>query len=208
MKYYKKKNQLLCRYCVHGEPFPEQCPECFNLNLIQYGYGTEKLAAVLQDIFTSKRIERFDRDEVGTFKKVNQRLEDFHNGDIDILVGTQMLSKGHNFERVNLVVMLGIDSQLNFPDFRAAERVFQTMTQVSGRSGRFGGDGRVLVQTLNPENEIFSFVERPEAFYARELEIRESCHCPPFSRQAELYLTSKKSEDALGYCSSCGGSAR
>ena len=199
MKYYKKKKRLLCRYCEHSEPFPDQCPDCFNLNLVQFGYGTEKLAEVLGDIFPDKRVERFDRDDVGTFKKVNRRLEEFHRGDIDIMVGTQMLSKGHNFERVNLVVMLGIDSQLNFPDFRAAERVFQTMTQVSGRSGRFGGEGKVLVQTLNPENEIFSLVDRPEAFYGRELEIRESCHCPPFSRQAELYLTSKKSEEALGY---------
>ena len=113
------------------------------------------MAEVLTEIFPDKRTERFDRDDIGTFGKLNLRLEEFHQGNIDILVGTQMLSKGHNFERVNLVVVMGIDGQLNFPDFRAAERAFQTMTQVSGRSGRFKEEGRVLVQTFNPENDIF-----------------------------------------------------
>ena len=197
LKYYKKRGTLFCRYCEYKEALPEQCPECSNMNLLQCGYGTEKLAEVLTEIFPDKRVERFDRDDVGTFGKLNQRLEEFHRGDIDILVGTQMLSKGHNFERVNLVLILGIDGQLNFPDFRAEERVFQTMTQVSGRSGRFGDEGRVLVQTLNPENDIFSYLDRPEQFYGRELGIRESCHCPPFARQAELYLTSKDGATAF-----------
>ena len=197
LKFYKKKNHLFCRYCEHKEQLPEQCPECFNLNLVQYGYGTEKLAEVLMGIFPDKRIERFDRDDVSTFGKLNLRLEEFHRGDIDIMVGTQMLSKGHNFERVNLVLVLGIDGQLNFPDFRASERVFQTMLQVSGRSGRFGKESLVLVQTLNPENDIFSYMNEPDQFYQKELEIRKSCHCPPFCRQVELYLTSKDERAAF-----------
>ena len=197
LKYYKKRNQLFCQHCEYKEHFPEKCPECSNLNLLQCGYGTEKLAEVLMNIFPDKKIKRFDRDDIGTFGKLNQRLEEFHRGEIDVLVGTQMLSKGHNFEKVNLVVILGIDSQLNFPDFRATERVFQTMTQVSGRSGRFGEQGRVMVQTLNPENDIFSCMDDPGPFYERELEIRKICRCPPFSRQAELYFTAKDSESAL-----------
>ena len=196
LKYYKKRKNLLCQYCDHKEPFPEQCPKCSNLNLIQHGYGTEKLAEILTKTFPGKKIERFDRDDINTFGKLNQRLKEFHRGNIDILVGTQMLSKGHNFERVNLVVILGIDSQLNFPDFRATERVFQTMVQVSGRSGRFGKESQVLVQTLNPENDVFSFVNNPEQFYQRELKIRKTCHCPPYSRQVELYFTAKNGEFA------------
>ena len=199
LKYYKKRNHLLCQYCEYKEIFPEQCPECSNLNLVQYGYGTEKLAEILMEIFPDKKIERFDRDDISTFGKLNQRLEEFHRGNIDILVGTQMLSKGHNFERVNLVVILGIDGQLNFPDFRATERVFQTMVQVSGRSGRFGEEGQVLVQTLNLENDIFSYVGNPEQFYGRELEIRKNCHFPPYSRQVELYFTAKNSESAFKF---------
>ena len=197
LKYYKKRNHLFCQYCEHREAFPEQCPECFNLNLIRYGYGTEKLAEVLAESFPDKTIKRFDRDDISTFSKLNRRLEEFHRGEIDILVGTQMLSKGHNFEKVNLVVILGIDSQLNFPDFRATERAFQTMIQVSGRSGRFGKESQVLVQTLSPENDIFSYIKNPDEFYRSELEIRASCHCPPFSRQVELYLTAKDSDLAL-----------
>ena len=202
LKYYKKKNRLFCRYCEHKEDLPEQCPECFNLNLVRHGYGTEKLAEVLTEKFPDKRIKRLDRDEVGTFGKLNRRLDEFHRGEIDILVGTQMISKGHNFERVNLVVVLGIDGQLNFPDFRASERVFQAMTQVSGRSGRFGGRGRVLVQTLNPENDIFSHIGQFDRFYGRELEVRESCHCPPFARQVEIYFTAKDSDSALKFARS------
>ena len=191
LKYYKKKNQLYCGYCKHQEDFSGRCPKCSNLTLLQIGHGTEKLATVLAQIFPDHRIKRFDRDEIKSLSQLDQRLEEFNRGEIDILVGTQMLSKGHNFTRVNLVLILGIDAQLNFPDFRASEKTFQLLVQVAGRSGRFGQNSRVLVQTLNPHNSIFSYLQNHELFYKQELKVRESCHSSPFYRMVGIYCSSR-----------------
>ena len=193
LRYYKKKNLLACHHCEYKEPMPEQCPACGGLTLSHKGFGTEKIQEVLQGIIKDKRIERFDRDEIKNFKQLEQRLDDFHSGKIDMMVGTQMLSKGHNFEKVKLVLILGIDSQLNFPDFRSAERVYQTLTQVAGRAGRYSQDGKVLIQTLNPESSLFQIVKRHEfhQFYQDELKVRELCDCPPFKRLAIIHFSSR-----------------
>ncbi len=193
LRFYRKKNILACHHCDYKEPQPTQCPQCACLTLSHKGFGTEKLQDVLARLFPEKVIERFDREEIKTFKQLEDRLNDFHEGKIDILVGTQMLSKGHNFEKVKLVLILGIDSQLNFPDFRSSERVYQTLTQVSGRAGRYSKDGKVVIQTLNPENRIFQIVKNHDfdQFYQDELKIRELCECPPFKRLAMLHFTSR-----------------
>jgi primosomal protein N' (replication factor Y) len=193
LRYFKRKNALACSHCEYKEPMPSQCPKCACMTMSHKGFGTEKIQDVLQKVFPDKKIERFDRDEIKTFKQLEERLEDFHKGEVDIMVGTQMLSKGHNFEKVKMVLILGIDAQLNFPDFRASERVYQTLTQVSGRAGRFSQDGKVLIQTLNPENRIFSIVKNHEfeSFYEEELKIRELCDCPPFKRLAMIHFTSR-----------------
>jgi primosomal protein N' (replication factor Y) len=193
LRFYRKKNILACHHCDYKEPLPTQCPQCACLTLSHKGFGTEKLQDVLARLFPEKVIERFDREEIKTFKQLEDRLNDFHEGKIDILVGTQMLSKGHNFEKVKLVLILGIDSQLNFPDFRSSERVYQTLTQVSGRAGRYSKDGKVVIQTLNPENRIFQIVKNHDfdQFYQDELKIRELCECPPFKRLAMLHFTSR-----------------
>lgn len=193
LRYYKRKHQLACHHCEYKEPFPSQCPSCGCLTLSHKGFGTEKVQEVLHQLFPDKQIERFDRDEIKNFKQLEQRLDDFHAGKIDIMVGTQMLSKGHNFEKVKMVLILGIDSQLNFPDFRSSERVYQTLTQVAGRAGRYSQDGKVLIQTLNPENSIFQIVKAHEfhKFYEDELKIRELCECPPFKRLAMIHFSSR-----------------
>lgn len=193
LRYYKRKNHLACHHCEYKDELPGQCPSCGCLTLTQKGFGTEKVQEVLQEIFPDKVIERFDRDEIKNFKQLEERLNDFHDGKIDIMVGTQMLSKGHNFEKVKLVLILGIDNQLNFPDFRSSERVYQTLTQVAGRAGRYSQDGKVLIQTLNPENSIFQIVQRHDfhQFYQDELKIRELCECPPFKRLAMVHFTSR-----------------
>jgi primosomal protein N' (replication factor Y) (superfamily II helicase) len=193
LRFYRKKNILACHHCEYKEPLPDQCPQCACLTLSHKGFGTEKLQDVLSRLFPEKTIERFDREEIKTFKQLEERLNDFHEGKIDIMVGTQMLSKGHNFEKVKLVLILGIDSQLNFPDFRSSERVYQTLTQVSGRAGRYSKDGKVVIQTLNPENRIFQIVKNHDfdQFYQDELKIRELCECPPFKRLAMLHFTSR-----------------
>ncbi len=194
LKYFKHKDEICCNSCGYSQATPKICPECQNMNLYQKGYGTEKLHDILTQHFESSyQVERFDRDEIINFRKLEERLSAFHAGKIDVLVGTQMLSKGHNFEKVNLVVIAGVDAQLNFPDFRANERVYQLLTQVAGRSGRFGAEADVLIHTLNSENQIFRYVTDHtfDDFYKDELEIRKICRCPPFAKLAMIYLTSR-----------------
>ncbi len=201
LRYYKRKNQLACHHCDYKEPLNTQCPECGCLTLSQKGFGTEKVEEILRSHFPDKKIERFDRDEIKTFKQLEERLGDFHAGRIDLMVGTQMLSKGHNFEKVKLVLILGIDNQLNFPDFRSSERVYQTLTQVAGRAGRYSQDGRVLIQTLNPDNTLFQIVKAHDfhRFYEEELEIRKLCDCPPFKRLAMIHFSSRFQDRLIGH---------
>ncbi|MFP5385046.1 MAG: primosomal protein N' [Bacteriovoracia bacterium] len=201
LRYYKRKNQLACHHCEYKEPLPGQCSACGCLTLSQKGFGTEKVQEVLNRIFPDKKIERFDRDEIKNFKQLEERLSSFHSGEIDLMVGTQMLSKGHNFEKVKLVLILGIDSQLNFPDFRSSERVYQTLTQVAGRAGRYSQDGKVLIQTLNPDNSLFQIVKNHDfhQFYQDELKIRELCECPPFKRLAMIHFSSRFQDKLIGH---------
>jgi len=200
LRYYESRREVKCHICGYSERMPESCPVCFNLKILQKGFGTEKLQELLKKEFPTKVVKRFDRDEITTFKKLKDRLEEFHDGTVDILVGTQMLSKGHNFEKVNLVVVLGVDSQINFPDLRAAEKTYQLLTQVAGRGGRFGKKGRVLIHTLNPDNNIYRYLDGkcdPELFYKDELSIRDMIGTPPFGRLAMIYLTSNFRERCI-----------
>lgn len=193
LRVFKRKNKLSCHICDYNDVLPEICPECGNMNMLSKGFGTERLKEVLELAFPKKKVERFDRDEISTMTKLQERLDEFHRGDIDILVGTQMLSKGHNFKKVNLVLILGVDNQLNYPDHRANERVYQLLTQVSGRSGRFGDRSHVVIQTLAPENDVFSHVKNHsfDEFYESEVPIRKICDVSPFSKIVMIYLTSK-----------------
>lgn len=199
LKFFKKRHELSCQTCEYKEPSPQMCPECMNINLAPKGFGTEKAFEILSDLFPAKKIERFDRDEIKTFNQLENTLNRFHTKEIDVLVGTQMLSKGHNFKNVNLVIILGIDSQLNFPDFRSNERVYQTLTQVSGRAGRFGKDAEVLVHTLAPENKIFSYLKNHsfDDFYRDEIPLREMCSSPPAKKLVLIYFNSKSQEEVI-----------
>lgn len=193
LRFFKRKNELQCQHCEYKEPMVQSCNNCGCMTLQQKGFGTEKLSQVLSEILPHKVIERFDRDEIKTFTQLQSRLDDFHSGKIDILVGTQMLSKGHNFEKVKLVLILGIDNQLNFPDFRSSERVYQTLTQVAGRAGRYSQDGKVMIQTLAPENPLFETVKEHsfDGFYESEMMMRQICQCPPFQKIALIHFTSR-----------------
>jgi len=203
LRFYRRKNILSCNHCEYKEPLPNQCPECSCMTLSHKGFGTEKLQDVLVKLYPNKIIERFDREEIKTFSQLEGRLNDFHQGKIDIMVGTQMLSKGHNFEKVKLVLILGIDSQLNFPDFRSSERVYQTLTQVAGRAGRYSKDGKVLIQTLNPENKLFDIVKNHDfdLFYKEEIKIRELCDCPPFKRLVMIHFSSRFQDKLIEHVS-------
>ncbi len=197
LRYFKNRAEVLCHICGYKGHAPESCPECQNMQLLPKGYGTERIEEILRSEMPSARIDRFDRDEIKTFTKLKETLDRFHNHETDILVGTQMLSKGHNFKKVNLVVILGTDSQLNFPDFRANERVYQLLTQITGRSGRFGPNSEVVIQSLNPESDIYELVKVHsfDGFYQSEIHYREICSSPPFNRLAAIYLSSKSQSE-------------
>ncbi len=193
LKFFKRRKRLECSFCEYHQPLPEMCPECSSIQFLPMGFGTERVQDVLQSLIPKARIGRFDRDEITTMTQLENILEKFHHHELDIFVGTQMLSKGHNFERVNLVVILGIDGELNFPDFRSNERAYQTLVQVSGRSGRFHGDSRVLIQTLSPLNSVFQHVVKGsfDEFYEDEKRIRKLCHASPFSKMATITYSAK-----------------
>lgn len=199
LKYFKSRKEISCQICGLKDKAPEICPACGNMAIKQVGFGTEKLTEILEAKFPYARIERFDRDEITTFKQLTEKLERFHNGEIDIFVGTQMLSKGHNFKRVNLVLVMGIDAQLNFPDYKSNERAYQLITQISGRPGRFGDDSEVLIHTLNEDNPLFKIIQNHEfdSFYEDEEKLRELCECPPFAKLAMIYVTAKSRELAM-----------
>lgn len=202
LKYFKKSHSLNCQFCDFKIPYPESCPDCGNMKLLQRGFGTEKLGEVLENVFPDKKIGRFDRDAVKTFNELKDVLKSFEDGQIDILVGTQMLSKGHDFKNVNLVVLLGIDGQLNFPDFRSNEKAFQLIMQTAGRPGRNEKQGKVLIQSLYPENKIFDYIKQynDDEFYDEEFSVRRSLGYPPFSRMAAVYITSRFQNKATGEC--------
>jgi primosomal protein N' (replication factor Y) len=193
LRYFKNKNILSSAHSDYQIPVPEICPDCGNMNLLRKGFGTERIQEVLQGIFPQKCIERFDRDEIKNIEQLNDKLDRFHNGEIDIFVGTQMLSKGHNFKRVNLVLILGVDSLMNFPDFRAIEKTYQTITQITGRAGRYSPNAEVLIQTLSPDNNVFSHITSHgfDSFYDSEIMIRDFAKFPPYSRMANIFFSSR-----------------
>jgi primosomal protein N' (replication factor Y) len=199
LRYFKHRNCLSCSHCDFVMPMPDQCPECGGISLLNKGFGTEKVEQVLSELFPQYCTERFDRDEIKTTKDLNDKLKRFHNKDIDILVGTQMLAKGHNFKRVNLVVILGIDSMLSYADFRSSEKTFQLVEQISGRAGRFSDSSQVIIQTLTPEHHIFELIQSHsfDGFYKEELPLRELCACPPFAKMAMLFFSSHQRDKLI-----------
>ncbi len=196
LRYFKAKNILSSSHSDYQIPVPEMCPDCGNLSLLQKGFGTERLQEVLTHYFPQASVERFDRDEITSLEKLESRLEDFHSGKIDILVGTQMLSKGHNFKKVNLVLILGIDSMLNFPDFRSMEKTYQMLVQILGRAGRYSDHAKVLIQTLLPENPLFSFVKGHSfnGFLEFELNPRDIGGFPPFSKMIAVHVSGRNKD--------------
>ena len=197
LRYFKKKNILRSAHSEYQIPVPDICPECGNMNLLQLGYGTEKVQEVLSQIFPNKKIGRFDRDEIKNFEDLSFTLNQFEAGNLDVLVGTQMLSKGHNFKKVNLVIVLGIDHQLNFPDFRSIERAYQLLVQVSGRAGRYSKQSTVAIQTMQPESGFFETFKQNniDLFFKNELMIREMTSFPPFKKTAAIFFSARNRDD-------------
>jgi primosomal protein N' (replication factor Y) (superfamily II helicase) len=171
-----------CHYCNYSTRVPNACPLCAGPYLEQSGFGTERVEAELNVICRGARIARLDRDSIRRKGALNQLLAKFHAGDIDILVGTQMIAKGHDFPRVTLVGVVSADVGLGLADFRAAERTFQLLTQVAGRAGRGDQPGEAIIQTLYPDHYSIQFACRQDyrAFFDRELQFRKAMRYPPF----------------------------
>jgi primosomal protein N' (replication factor Y) len=206
MTYHKARNRLECHYCGSLRAVPKRCPTCESQYVYFFGEGSEQLEERLRQEFPGARVARLDRDTARTKRQYQQTLEAFAAGAIDILVGTQMVAKGHDFQKVTLVGVVAADASLSLPDFRAAERTFQLLTQVAGRAGRGELPGRVLVQTFYPEHYAIQDAARQDypAFFERELNFRRVMTYPPFSALACLLVRDKQLEKAIRWARQIG----
>jgi len=191
LTYHRGKGRHVCHYCDYSVPAPSSCPSCKGSEITLLGRGTERVEEEVKELFPLARVARMDRDSTkgkGGHARVLKALED---GSIDILIGTQMIAKGHDFPGVTLVGVVSADASLNLPDFRSSERTFQLVTQVTGRAGRGDKPGRVLVQTLAPEHYALTHAVRHdyEGFYAEEVAFREDVGYPPFAHLASLTVS-------------------
>ena len=198
--------RLECHYCGYRRAVPECCPKCGSEHLYFLGAGSQQGEERLQEIFPAARIGRMDRDTVRGRYDLGRLLARLHAGEINLLVGTQMIAKGHDIHGVTLVGVVGCDHALSMPDFRAAERVFQLMTQVSGRAGRGELPGRVVVQTYYPDHYAIMAATQHDylSFAERELKYRRWMHYPPFGVLANVLVQSAKLEEAAGVVSGVG----
>ena len=199
MTHHKQRNRLECHYCASLKPIPKQCPKCQSKYVYFFGEGSEHLEERLRKEFPGARIARLDRDTARTKRQYQETLGAFAAGALDILVGTQMLAKGHDFQRVTLVGVVSADSSLSLPDFRAAERTFQLLTQVAGRAGRGQLPGRVLIQTFYPEHYAIQDALKQDypAFYERETQFRRLMAYPPFTSLANVIVRDMNLEKAI-----------
>jgi primosomal protein N' (replication factor Y) len=186
LTHHQRRNLLTCHYCGFERPLPDRCPECQSAAIKRHGIGTEKVEAEAKRLFPEARVARLDRDVAPHSGRGLQILEDFAAGKLDILVGTQMITKGHHFPRVTLVGAIAADQSLFFPEYHAGERTFQLLAQVAGRAGRGEAKGRVLIQTYHPEHYVFNTIMRQdyEAFFEAEIAARRELGYPPFTRLA------------------------
>jgi primosomal protein N' (replication factor Y) len=190
MTHHKQRNRLECHYCGSIQPIPKVCPKCQSKYVYFFGEGSEHLEERLRKEFPAARVARLDRDMARTKRQYQETLGAFAGGALDILVGTQMLAKGHDFQRVTLVGVVSADSSLSLPDFRAAERTFQLLTQVAGRAGRGELSGRVLIQTFYPEHYAIQDAVKQDyiSFFERELHFRRMMAYPPFTSLANVIV--------------------
>jgi primosomal protein N' (replication factor Y) (superfamily II helicase) len=198
--------RLECHYCGSRKAVPTKCPKCDSEHLYFLGAGSQQGEERLQELFPSARIGRMDRDTVRGRSDMERLLARLHGGEINLLVGTQMIAKGHDIHGVTLVGVVGADFQLGLPDFRAAERVFQLLTQVSGRAGRGVLPGKVLVQTYHPDHYAIQFAAKHDypGFVAKEMNYRRWMHYPPFTVLANVIIQSEKLEEATAWAGTLG----
>lgn len=197
--YHRDENVLKCHYCNNRYEPLDMCPECHNTHLRQGYIGTQKVAAEIAGLFPNKKVLRMDNDTTQNKDAHLEILGKFGSGEADILVGTQMIAKGHDFPNVTLVGIIDADMSLHFADYRAAERTFQLITQVAGRAGRDVKAGRVVLQTYSPNNYVYKLAARNDykSFFDKECNLREVTKYPPFSKIVRILITSESEEDAF-----------
>jgi primosomal protein N' (replication factor Y) (superfamily II helicase) len=201
LTYHQYRHALICHYCGYREELPNQCPTCTSKRILTLGYGTEKLEEELKLFFPEAKIQRMDLDTTRSRTGYETIIGDFERGETDILVGTQMVTKGLDFDRVSLVGVFDTDRMMHFPDFRSFERAFQLITQVSGRAGRREKRGTVVLQTTSPEHPLFKYVieNNVVGFLQDQLHDRHEHFYPPFTRLIEVTIkhTDKKIAHAV-----------
>ena len=206
MTHHKRERKMECHYCGHVEHIPDKCAHCGSEYVYFVGTGSEKLEEVLHGMFPQARIGRLDRDTVRGREDFEHALNALNEGALDMLVGTQMIAKGHDIHGVTLVGVIGADMALGLPDFRAAERTFQLLTQVAGRAGRGQSPGKVVLQTYFQEHYAVQFAARHDfaGFYEKELQFRAWMHYPPYSAIANVLIRSENLDDALTWSGELG----
>ncbi len=201
MTHHKRTHRMECHYCGFMAPIPKHCAKCGSEYINFMGTGSEKLEELLHTMFPTARIGRLDRDTVRGRHDFERVLNQLNAGELDLLVGTQMIAKGHDVHGVTLVGVVGADTALSQPDFRAAERTFQLLTQVAGRAGRGSSPGKVILQTYFPEHYAVQFAAKHDfsGFYDKELRYRSWMHYPPFTALANVLIRSDKLDHAIKY---------
>lgn len=202
MTYHKRGERtlfMLCHYCGSREKVPQVCPGCKSVYIRFFGIGTQKVEEILQDLFPKAKIARADRDTTATKLSFEKIYHDLKGGNIDILVGTQIIAKGLDIENVALIGVILADIGLHIPDFRASERTFQLLTQVAGRTGRLGSSGKVIIQTYTPEQPAIAQASRTDYkhFYEQEIAERKDFNYPPFSRMIKLIFVHQSEQKCI-----------
>jgi primosomal protein N' (replication factor Y) len=196
MVYHFDKKRLACHYCDYTAPPPDICPKCRSGYISYFGLGTEKVESEISRSFSGVHIARMDSDTTAQAGSHDRILGDFRSGDVKVLVGTQMIAKGHDFPEVTLVGVVSADVTLNLPDFRASERTFNLLTQVGGRAGRGDAGGEVIVQTYAPDHYSILCAARHdyEKFYDEEIEARRELMLPPFVSMVKVAVRARNDE--------------
>jgi primosomal protein N' (replication factor Y) len=206
MTHHKRERRMECHYCGYTAAIPQKCAHCGSEYVYFLGTGSEKLEELLHGYFPQARITRMDRDTVRGREDFERVLGALEAGEIDLLVGTQMIAKGHDFHGVTLVGVVGADIALGLPDFRAAERTFQLLTQVAGRAGRGNSPGKVVLQTYFPDHYAVQYAKAHDfiGFYEKELRFRSWMHYPPYASLANVLIRSDKLDEALQWSGTIG----
>jgi primosomal protein N' (replication factor Y) (superfamily II helicase) len=206
LTHHKREHKMICHYCGYIAPVPKACVHCGSEYVYFLGTGSEKLEELLHGMFPQARIARLDRDTVRGHEDFECTLNALSQGDLDLLVGTQMIAKGHDIHGVTLVGVIGADSALGLPDFRAAERTFQLLTQVAGRAGRGNSPGKVILQTYFQDHYAVQYAAQHDftGFYEKELRFRSWMHYPPYAALANVLIRSNELDRALQWSGTLG----